>query len=120
MGHFLDITTIYRLKNDRELNTLTVQIKHYELHQIAIYCRVMVLHYKAFLSFQVPGELANCHQAEVTGESEREVCADVKGLVKALGHSGLCWVVRVQHAGVEINYLRVEEHGCEIYSRTGW
>ena len=35
---------------------------------------------------------------------ERE--ADVKGLVKALGHSGLCWVVEAEHAGVEITDLK--------------
>lgn len=33
---------------------------------------------------------------------------DVKGLVKMLGHSGLCWVVRVEHAGVELNDSSVE------------
>ncbi len=56
---------------------------------------------------------ANNHQAEVTGESdkERDVCvrvclcvfADVKGLVKVFGHSGLCWMVTVEHTGAEIN-----------------
>ena len=28
------------------------------------------------------------------------LCADVKGLGKALGYSGLCWVVKVLHTGV--------------------
>lgn len=49
---------------------------------------------------------ARCKQSAIRLRSlVGEMCAGVKGLVKVLGHSGLCWLARVEHAGVEINYL---------------
>lgn len=78
----------------------------------------MVLHYKALGALYV-SHLPPAAELRSPVSLRGEMCADVKGLVKALGHSGLCWVVTVQHARIEINYLSVEEHCCDIYSRMG-
>lgn len=54
-------------------NKQTKNPKHYELHQIVMYSRTKILHYTASLLLGVSGVLANCNQAEVTGESDIDV-----------------------------------------------